>query len=87
MNTTYSFARISAALKMKVEDLHRGNRLGARLLAMAEEEGKRRGCAVIALFTLHFQAPGFYQKQGYEVAATLETPPPGATRFLMRKQL
>ena len=53
---------------------------------MAEEEGKRRGCAVIALFTLHFQAPGFYQKQGYEVAATLETPPPGATRFLMRKQ-
>jgi GNAT superfamily N-acetyltransferase len=66
---------------------YRGNRLGARLLAMAEEEGKRRGCAVIALFTLHFQAPGFYQKQGYEVAATLETPPPGATRFLMRKQL
>ena len=41
-------------------------------LAMAEEEGKRRGCAVIALFTPHFQAPGFYQKQGYEVAATLE---------------
>jgi hypothetical protein len=39
---------------------------------MAEEEGKRRGCAVIALFTPHFQAPGFYQKQGYEVAATLE---------------
>jgi len=36
---------------------------------MAEEEGKRRGCAVIALFTPHFQAPGFYQKQGYEVAA------------------
>ena len=65
----------------------RRNRLGSRILAMAEEEAKRRGCAVIALFTLHIQAPGFYQKQGYEIAAKLEPPPPGATRFLMRKRL
>jgi GNAT superfamily N-acetyltransferase len=62
--------------------------LGSRVLAMAEEEGRRRGCAVIALFTLHFQAPGFYRKQGYEIAARLAPPtPPGATRFLMTKAL
>jgi GNAT superfamily N-acetyltransferase len=65
----------------------RRNRLGARLLAMAEEEGRRRGCAVIALFTLHFQAPGFYRKQGYAEAARLAPPLPGATRFLMTKNL
>ncbi|HEX3861427.1 MAG TPA: GNAT family N-acetyltransferase [Stellaceae bacterium] len=65
----------------------RRNRLGSRLLAMAEAEGKSRGCALAALFTLHFQAPGFYLKQGYEEAARLEAPPPGATRFLMRKKL
>jgi GNAT superfamily N-acetyltransferase len=65
----------------------RGLRLGSRLLAMAEAEGRRRGCALCALFTLHFQAPGFYQKQGYEIAARLEAPPPGAIRFLMRKKL
>jgi hypothetical protein len=40
-------------------------------LAMAEEEGRRRGCTRIALNTLEIQAPGFYQKQGYEIAATL----------------
>lgn len=65
----------------------RGNRLGSRILAMAEEEGRRRGCALAALFTLHFQAPGFYRKQGYDIAARLEAPPPGATRILMTKKL
>jgi len=65
----------------------RGDRLGARLLATAEAEGRRRGCARVLLFTLHFQAPGFYQKQGYEIAAKLDVPPPGATRFLMTKRL
>jgi len=39
------------------------------------------------LFTLTFQAPGFYLKQGYEVAAQLECAPPGATRMLMTKML
>lgn len=65
----------------------RRHRLGARLLAMAEDEGRRRGCAVIALNTLHFQAPGFYRKQGYTEAAKLAPPPPGATRYLMTKKL
>lgn len=65
----------------------RRNRLGARLLALAEEEGRRRGCALAMLFTLHFQAPAFYRKQGWQIAARLELPPPGATRYLMTKKL
>jgi GNAT superfamily N-acetyltransferase len=68
------------------EDRRQG-RLGSRVLAMAEEEGKRRGCGLAALFTLHFQAPGFYKKQGWSVAAQLDVEPPGATRFLMTKHL
>jgi len=65
----------------------RGNGLGSRLIALAEEEARRRGCTRAALFTLTFQAPGFYLKQGYEVAAQLECAPPGATRMLMTKKL
>jgi GNAT superfamily N-acetyltransferase len=65
----------------------RQNRLGSRLLAMAEAEGKRRGCQLAALFTLHFQAPGFYKKQGWSVAAQLDAVAPGATRYLMTKKL
>ena len=65
----------------------RRDRLGSRLLAMAEEEGRRRGCSRVALNTLEIQAPGFYRKQGYEAAATLDCAPPGVTRYLMTKRL
>ncbi|HVC56106.1 MAG TPA: GNAT family N-acetyltransferase [Stellaceae bacterium] len=65
----------------------RRDRIGSRVLALAEEEGKRRGCTRIALTTLSVQAPGFYQKQGYDVAATIECDPPGLTRYYMTKKL
>jgi GNAT superfamily N-acetyltransferase len=65
----------------------RGNGLGSRVLALAEDEGRRRGCTIAGLFTLQIQAPGFYRKQGWEVAAQLDVPPPGITRFLMTKRL
>lgn len=65
----------------------RGNALGSRILAMAEDEGRRRGCTRAVLSTLHFQAPGFYLKQGWEVAARIECEPPGHTRFYMIKKL
>jgi hypothetical protein len=44
-------------------------RIGSRILAMAEEEGRRRGCTWIALTTLSVEAPWFYQKQGDGFAA------------------
>jgi GNAT superfamily N-acetyltransferase len=65
----------------------RGNGLGSCLIALAEEEARRRGYTRAASFTLTFQAPGFYLKQGDEVAAQLECAPPGATRMLMTKKL
>ena len=65
----------------------RRDRLGGRLLAMAEEEGRRRGCARVTLFTMEIQAPGFYEKQGYELAARLDCDPPGVNRYLMTKRL
>src|SRR5215469_12010399 len=68
------------------EDLRRA-RIGSRALAMAEEEGKRRGCTRIALTTLSVEAPGFYQKQGYDIAATIDCDPPGLTRYYMMKRL
>jgi GNAT superfamily N-acetyltransferase len=65
----------------------RRNGLGSRLLAMAEQEAQQRGCTRAVLSTLHFQAPGFYLKQGWEVAARIDCEPPGHTRFYMTKKL
>jgi GNAT superfamily N-acetyltransferase len=65
----------------------RRDRIGSRLLAMAEEEGRRRGCARVTLSTMEIQAPGFYLKQGYEMAARLDCDAPGVNRYLMTKRL
>lgn len=61
--------------------------LGSRILRMAEEEGLRRGCSRAILFTLTFQAPGFYKKQGWQELGRIECEPPGHTRFCMTKRL
>src|SRR5580698_1575606 len=63
----------------------RRDRLGSRLLKMAEEEGRRRRCTRVTLNTMEIQAPGFYLKQGYEMAAKLDCDPPGVTRYVMNK--
>jgi GNAT superfamily N-acetyltransferase len=68
------------------EELRRGG-LGSGILAMAEDEAQRRGCSRAVLSTVHFQAPGFYAKQGWEVAARIDCEPPGHTRFYMTKKL
>jgi GNAT superfamily N-acetyltransferase len=61
--------------------------LGSRIIKAAEEEGARRGCSRALLSTLSFQAPGFYQRQGWQVLGRIDCDPPGHTRFLMTKKL
>ena len=65
----------------------RGAGRGARLLAAAEEEARRRGCVHAHLYSYSFQAPGFYVKHGYAIYATLEGYPPGERRVMLRKAL
>lgn len=61
--------------------------LGSRILAAAEAEGARRGCTRAILSTLSFQAPGFYERQGWQVLGRIDCDPPGHTRFMMTKKL
>ena len=44
----------------------RGEGAGGQLLALVEEEARRRGCRHAGVETSTFQAPGFYQRHGYE---------------------
>src|ERR1051326_4848312 len=60
---------------------------GSRLLAAAEEEGRKRGCTFAYLDTFSFQALPFYQKQGYSIFGVLEDYPPGHRCYFLRKSL
>jgi GNAT superfamily N-acetyltransferase len=65
----------------------RGSGRGSRVLQLAEEEGRQRGCYTAVLLTTSFQAPGFYERHGYQVFGTIECQPPPTKRFFMKKQL
>lgn len=65
----------------------RGSGLGSEVLRRAEAEGWRRGCRTAVLYTISFQAPGFYEKNGWRVFGEVPCDPPGTTRVFMTKDL
>jgi GNAT superfamily N-acetyltransferase len=65
----------------------RGGGLGSRLLALAEEEGRKRGCKSAVLYTISFQAPDFYKRHGWRVFGEIPCDPPGTSRIFMTKEL
>lgn len=70
-----------------VGDSLRGQGYGSKLLAMAEDQARQKGCYLIHLDTFSFQAPEFYQQRGYEVFGKIEDYPRGHTRYYMKKAL
>ncbi|MEU1530471.1 GNAT family N-acetyltransferase [Streptomyces fagopyri] len=71
-----------------VDGVHRGSGLGSRLLVEGERVAREeRGCLAVRLETWDFQAPGFYEKQGYEVVCVVPDYPPGATEYTLTKRL
>ena len=63
----------------------RGRDIGARMMALAEEEARRRGCRAGVLYTISFQAPGFYQRLGWRVFGEIPCDPPGTSRVFLTK--
>ncbi|MFB7932959.1 GNAT family N-acetyltransferase [Streptomyces sp. NPDC056039] len=71
-----------------VDAPHRGTGLGAALLREAERiAAQDRGCVSSRLETWDFQAPRFYEKQGYEAVCVIPDYPPGITEYLLTKRL
>jgi GNAT superfamily N-acetyltransferase len=81
-----SFGVLFIDLFFLPDDL-RGHGLGRRVLELAEDEGRRRGCRTATLYTFSFQAPGFYERHGYRVFGEIPCEPLGASRVFMTKTL
>ena len=69
-----------------VPEALRGSGIGAQLLGRAEETARERGCIGAWLDTFSFQARGFYEKLGYELAGTIPDHPVGGARYFLMKR-
>jgi GNAT superfamily N-acetyltransferase len=65
----------------------RGDGLGSRILQMAEDEGRKRGCGAAVLYTSSFQAPGFYERHGWRRFGEIPSYPAGTSRIYLTKSL
>lgn len=64
-----------------VDEKFRSNRIGSQLMDKAVEYCKQEELIGIHLFTLDFQAKGFYEKQGFKLIAQIKDWPKGITRY------
>ncbi|MFD7661513.1 GNAT family N-acetyltransferase [Streptomyces sp. NPDC059788] len=60
---------------------------GTKLLRAAEEEAVRRGCDRATVSSYTFQAPGFYQRQGYVEVGRVPGVPGGHEDVYLYKEL
>jgi GNAT superfamily N-acetyltransferase len=60
---------------------------GAKLIEMAERIARKRGSRLIHLNTYSFQAPRFYEKQGFERVGGMKGSPKGHSRHFYVKRL
>jgi len=70
-----------------VPETFRGMGLATQLIAMAEEEARRRNCHSAWLDTLNPRALSLYRRLGYEVFGELKDYPVGSSRFFLQKKL
>jgi predicted N-acetyltransferase YhbS len=60
--------------------------LGRKLMEMAEIEARARGCLAAQVDTLSFQAPGFYEKLGFETIGKVSGIPESPERHFLLKR-
>ncbi|CAM3239750.1 GNAT family N-acetyltransferase [Filibacter tadaridae] len=59
---------------------------GSILLGKIESVARAKGCRLIHLDTFSFQAPAFYQKNGYEIFGVIEDHPKGFSQYFLQKR-
>ena len=70
-----------------VSDDLRGQGIGSKILGMAENESRNRGCKYSFVDTFNFQAPKFYKKHGYKEVFALKKYPYTGERYYYTKEL
>lgn len=72
---------------LALDEMARGKGAGASLIAQLEAIAKERGKIGVWLDTYSFQAPGFYEKLGYQRVGLIPDYPQGHARYFYAKRL
>jgi GNAT superfamily N-acetyltransferase len=72
---------------MWVEESLRNRGLARALVAGAEAEARRRGCALVVFHAYDLLARGLYERLGYETVGVIENCPTGSAARWYRKVL
>ena len=72
---------------MWVDDALRGRGLARALMGAAEDEARRRGCALVTFHAYDLLAGGLYERLGYETVGVIEDCPAGSAARWFRKDL
>jgi len=70
-----------------VAEAYRGQNIASSLLDTIEKEARKAGCQLAHLTTYSFQAPLFYQKQGYVICGEIDGFPDDIKLYVLKKQL
>ncbi len=74
-------------ISLWVSERNRKKKIGEKLLFEAEKTAKEQACHGAYLYTYSFQAPVFYEKNGYKVFGVLENYHKNYAKFYMKKSL
>ncbi|MEV7011166.1 GNAT family N-acetyltransferase [Streptosporangium sp. NPDC051022] len=85
--TAWTWGGLCGIAMLWVRGDHRKNGWGSKILQAAEAEALRRGCDRVAVSSFTFQAPGFYQRHGYEETGRMLGIPGGHEDVHMFKSL
>jgi ribosomal protein S18 acetylase RimI-like enzyme len=83
----YSWAGISELKQMWVDEAYRGRGYGRELLNAFVAEAADRGARRIWVASYDFQAPGMYERAGFERVAELAGWPEGHSNVILCKTL
>lgn len=81
------WAMASEITLLWVKEEYRKNGLGKMLLKAAEDEIIKKGCTTILLRSYSFQAPLFYEKNGYKTVYILDDFPKGYKHYNLVKRM
>jgi len=83
----WTWAGICEITQLWVTESKRKNGMARILLEAAEGEAKSKQCFTIMVRSYSFQAPRFYEKNGYKIEHVLDSFPGGYKYYILTKKI